>query len=493
MKKHILIMILAALLLFVACQPTPENPIVVGKDQTEMLNKAKETLAPEKLEQSLRERLNVPDRYTYSYHKGDLTIDADAEIVVPDGELPIVRVFPREFDQATVTTLWNVLIGDTPMQIQQEGMTKAEIAEELEAMIAALDANEPQAFGFETVEQLEKRITLYQKKYNEAPDVLDGEPADGTLYTESEYDNSGNVTASHTCVRAQSKEAGIRFIVSNGYDNDAPVKTILYDDIGREIGYSVRSVERKSSFVFIKDNDPHVGCYVWDDELRPSDGIPEKAAHSIGILPQNAWDTAQKLLEDMDLSDAYRLQRIFLITDVGPDNIPREYAYRIVCTHVVNGAQTLMIGNADDEGADDPFVPSWQFERFYIDVGDDGVYCIQHETPLAVGETILTQTNLLPFSEIQAIIKKMLPIMYENETDDYDGKSFEKHIDRVELGLWRVREQNRIDRGLLVPVWAIYAVTAEIDSYINFAWRSYEPILLINAVDGTIIDPLLGY
>lgn len=98
MKKHILIMILAALLLFVACQPTPENPIVVGKDQTEMLNKAKETLAPEKLEQSLRERLNVPDRYTYSYHKGDLTIDADAEIVVPDGELPIVRVFPREFD-----------------------------------------------------------------------------------------------------------------------------------------------------------------------------------------------------------------------------------------------------------------------------------------------------------------------------------------------------------------------------------------------------------
>ena len=473
MKKHICIILLASLLLLCACQPTPENPIVVGKDQTEMLNKAKETLAPEKLEQSLRERLNVPDRYTYSYHKGDLTIDADAEIVVPDGELPIVRVFPREFDQATVTTLWNVLIGDTPMQIQQEGMTKAEIAEELEAMLAALDANEPQAFGFETVEQLEKRIALYQKKYNEAPDVLDGEPADGVLYAESEYDNSGNVTASHTCVRAVSKETGVRFIVSNGYDNDAPVKTILYDDIGREIGYSVRSVERKSSFVFIKDNDPHVGCYVWDDELRPSDGIPEKAAHSIGILPQNAWDAAQKLLEDMDLSDAYRPQRI--------------------CTHVVNGVQTLMIGNIGDEGADDPFVPSWQFERFYIDVGDDGVYCIQHETPLAVGETISAQTNLLPFSEIQAIIKKMLPIMYENETDDYDGMSFEKHIDRVELGLWRVREQDRIDRGLLVPVWAIYAITAEIDSYNNFAWRSYEPILLINAVDGSVIDPQNGY
>lgn len=112
---------------------------------------------------------------------------------------------------------------------------------------------------------------------------------------------------------------------------------------------------------------------------------------------------------------------------------------------------------------------------------------------IAVGETILAQTNLLPFSEIQAIINKMLPIMYENETDDYDGKSFEKHIDCVELGLWRVREQNRIDRGLLVPVWAIYAVTAEIDSYNNFAWRSYEPILLINAVDGSVIDPQNGY
>ena len=74
MKHNKLICLLLSALCLLACVPTPDEPIVVGKDQTEMLNKAKETLAPEKLEQSLRERLNVPDRYTYSYHKGKETM-----------------------------------------------------------------------------------------------------------------------------------------------------------------------------------------------------------------------------------------------------------------------------------------------------------------------------------------------------------------------------------------------------------------------------------
>ncbi len=499
--KRIISMFLL-LLLLIACQPTPNEPVVVGKDQSKMIERARREIPEEQRAMSIRERLGVPERLTYSYHKGNLTIEADAKIVVPDGELPIVRVFPREFDQATVTTLWNVLIGDTPMQIQQEGMTKAEIAEELEAMIAALDANEPQAFGFETVEQLEKRITLYQKKYNEAPDVLDGEPADGTLYTESEYDNSGNVTASHTCVRAVSKETGVRFIVSNGYDNDAPIETILYDDIGREIGYSVRSVERRSSFVFIKNNEAQAPCFIWGDELSFNDPCPAGILGTVTVTPQRAKEHAEAFLKDARLDGAYAVRRVFVITD----SDATEFAYRIVCTHTVGGCPVLMTGNTGEaENADmdfgedenDDYAEIWQYEQFWIDVNDSGVYCVQMHQPLAIGDVVTERSYLLPFSEIRKIMEKMMPIIYETEAKNPSGENsdmrYEKRINRVELGLWRVREQNRIDRGLLIPVWAFYANTTETYPEIGYSWQTYLPILLVNAVDGSIIDPQKGY
>lgn len=115
MKHNKLICLLLSALCLLACVPTPDEPIVVGKDQTEMLETASKPIMGDDAALSLAERLGAPARYTYAYQKGTLTIDADAEIVVPDGELPIVRVFPKDFDQATVTRLWNVLVGDVPM------------------------------------------------------------------------------------------------------------------------------------------------------------------------------------------------------------------------------------------------------------------------------------------------------------------------------------------------------------------------------------------
>ena len=481
----------------VACVPTPDEPIVIGKDQTEMLKTASKPITGDDAALSLAERLGAPARYTYAYQKGTLTIDADAEIVVPDGELPIVRVFPKEFDQATVTRLWNVLVGDVPMQVVSYEPTKADIAEEIEAMLDALEADEPGAFGFETNEELEQRIAVYRQKYSDAPDEPIGVPNDGTLYTESEYDDDGKVAASHTCIQAESKEAGIRFTVSNSFDNDAPIKTTLYDDLGKEIGFSIRNVERSASFTFIKDNDPKAQCYRWEQEITASDVIPAEAAHSLTATPQSAWEAARTLLVDMGLSDEYAAQRLFLIKDWGPDDEPREFAYRVVCTHKVYGASALMIGNIRDEGDLDMYAPSWRYERFYIDVGNDGVYCIQLLAPLTLGETLIEQTSLMPFAEIQAVIEKMLPIVYADENGDNsdlpDDRCYEKHINRVELGLWRVREQDRIDRGLLIPAWAVYANTVEIDTLGGYGWRDYQPILLVNAVDGSVIDTNAGY
>ena len=61
----------------------------------------------------------------------------------------------------------------------------------------------------------------------------------------------------------------------------------------------------------------------------------------------------------------------------------------------------------------------------------------------------------------------------------------------IELGLWRIREKNNIDAGLLVPVYCFYLDLTYRDSDGDDS-RDTD-ILIINAVDGTVIDPYNGY
>ena len=58
----------------------------------------------------------------------------------------------------------------------------------------------------------------------------------------------------------------------------------------------------------------------------------------------------------------------------------------------------------------------------------------------------------------------------------------------VKLGLFRIREQNSMETGLLVPAWVITGVcNAKGDE------RELDPLCVINAVDGSIIDAHKGY
>lgn len=492
----ILLMITMLLSLLLGCQPTPEEPVVTTKDQSEMLEQAMQPIPAEQLSKPIRERLNVPERLTYSYHKGNLTIDGDAEIVVPKGELPIVRVFPSEFDQSTVTDLWNVLIGDMPMTSIVDERTKAEIAEKIEWLLSVIDSGDATKEGFASEEEAKQALKALQKQYREAPDITTGDPMDGTLLKGTMLDENGRELASHTYLSAESKETGYRFWVSNSWNNKEILVRKVYDDFGREIGTSTRTVARNASFAFIKNNEPQAPCYIWGSELRFSDPRPEQMKGSVTITPQQAKVFADAFLEAAKLSDRFSAQRIFLISDY--DAV--EFAYRIVCARMVNGVPVLMNGNAKESiyasDDDEEYVESWAYEEFLVDVNDSGVYCVQLNAPLAFGDTVAQETNLLPFSEIQNVMKKMLPVMYETEAKNYYDESmwiFEKHINRVELGLWRVREQNSIERGLLIPVWAFYANTTEHDKLTGYTYETYLPILLINAIDGSIINPQKGY
>ena len=268
----------------------------------------------------------------------------------------------------------------------------------------------------------------------------------------------------------------------------------MYDDAGKAMGFSLRRVERNAYFSFIKGNEPQAACFVWDRELDWDADCPPEAAGSLSIPPRQAVAAAARFLEEAGLAEEYRVWRVFLITDWPEGDESCTYAYRVVCSRLVNGCPTLMAGNLVEE-SDDAFAPNWRSEKLYVDVNDQGLYCVQLTSPLTVGDTMIDRANLMPFSEIRSIMEKMLPILYEEQARSFEEgvrTTYEKHIRRVELGLWCIREMDQLNQGILIPAWAFYANTREVNED-GEAWCSFEPILLVNAVDGSVIDPLLGY
>jgi hypothetical protein len=70
-------------------------------------------------------------------------------------------------------------------------------------------------------------------------------------------------------------------------------------------------------------------------------------------------------------------------------------------------------------------------------------------------------------------------------------------INRAALGLQRIAEKDSSDTGLLVPAWCFYGdrIVTCTDASVN-AYNSdkgADPLIIINAIDGSVIDYQLGY
>ena len=78
MKKTVLffLIITALLSLFFGCQPTPEEPIVISKDQQQMIEKAQETAAPNAAEP-------VTEHVPESFSEHGVSVEVDANVTIP--------------------------------------------------------------------------------------------------------------------------------------------------------------------------------------------------------------------------------------------------------------------------------------------------------------------------------------------------------------------------------------------------------------------------
>ena len=126
--------------------------------------------------------------------------------------------------------------------------------------------------------------------------------------------------------------------------------------------------------------------------------------------------------------------------------------------------------------------------------GDGPAYEFDWSSPMETDECLVEDSTLLPFSEIMGIAEKRLPLLLDSyaRREELGEEGLTVDIDRIDLGLWRIREKDSVETGLLVPAWCFY-LDMDIHTEDYDGGRRPEDLLIVNAVNGTLIDPWNGY
>ncbi|MEG1811173.1 MAG: DUF6034 family protein [Clostridia bacterium] len=516
MKRIISAILLFCILLFTltACQKTPEVDIVIQKDMEQMLELAQETpdvssvpqnAAPQ-AESPLIARLHVPERYSPEITSANerLTITVDAAVRVPNAiAMPIARVRPIQFSQEVVSAFFERFCGDIILyDTTPSGFTKYQLEENI--LMYANRVNE--RTGSER-EAAKKKLDFLETELAGIPADTADMVSDGTLRemiistSKPDVGRYMGVSAVEKPFGALRESKGVAFSARNDpgrmdYDDESV-------DWGKEIGASLSYGTNRN---YGEDNGEESYKFLLDETA-----VPENARGSLALTPAEARAMVEEAMTGLPVElmtdGVYLMEKRFFkqevidgetcIYDEFSDEPPR-FAYVVTLGQPVGSVpcRNVMEAEANNFKTETSLTPSWFYERIRCIVTDDGIESFYWRSPMDIMEIVTPDANLLPFSEIAAIAERMLPVIYGGQIYD-EIVSVTAKIDRVQLELQRVTEENAIEYGLVIPVWNFYGECLSVyDGGTDSSRRRYElpdSLLTVNAIDGSIIDVERGY
>lgn len=174
-----------------------------------------------------------------------------------------------------------------------------------------------------------------------------------------------------------------------------------------------------------------------------------------------------------------------------------EYGYRFYYTRVLNGIPVSYVyvqggSYTYSDAQTTMYAPVPPYEKLFIDVGENGIFQIQLQHPLQIGD-VMGEAALLPFDQIMEVFGRIAPLsIAANELNSKFGNQYVNnlYIKEIRLGYMCTMDRDRPERHLLIPVWDFYGEREFRDGYYTFDNQS---LFTINAMDGTVIDRDYGY
>lgn len=468
MKKVITILLLIAVMVFgaVACQKTPDSPIVVGKDNEKLIEKAVA---------SSDTPFSAPSRYSadepLTNPQGSLTVNVDAAVIVPNSDgLSTARVEKHLFTEAECQTYIAALFDGQTTYSGDVFETKAYYQQTI------LDWQ--RQLALETDEQKRQEVQGSITKFQMAMESL----PEGEGLVEAPIEFSTTLSGVPTI-----------FLVSDG--NDGKYRKIFIENNSSTNQYRL--------IYSIGQNDYAKIGNLWNVAVRSDIKHGTDEYGSPDLLPapsieQNqAVNAANELLSLMGVSDySYKTSSLVF----GSINGTVQKAYRLSYSRILgNNSFTLTSAPAGGGGAIDDgkggHIEGWEYESMTFLVNNDGIVSMEWINPYDVSEVITNNTSMMDFNDVMDIFNKMIVVTNAYLSDDM-SKTI--NVDRIELGLMRITDPATRSSGLVIPVWDFFGnVTTALKngekSYSELDDDPLNSVLAINAIDGTLVDRSRGY
>ena len=455
MKRLIICCLLISLLL--ACVPTPEEEFVVNKaDQQQMLENANRKDEKNEIT-DLNERLGAPKTYqaSLSVTEGRLQVEVDAKVLLPEGELPIVRVEPAGFTKSDALAFADVLL--------PQGSE----------FVEPVWVDDPRDYGDEE----EHRLYLYSKGFY-------AHEIEKMRWAIEHWDDGGSFLYDMD----ESTPADVENRVNEQmYEMSlAPDKLPRVDRGSVDIGWMIATVD---DLTF-----SDVSCI-----SNPWDGLTEMLVYRRDFIHNPNVDCKQKIPNEIPYRDAEAqaqalIEKLpvegFILNAAWPETYDDDYYRQIPCWRFVftRSFNSVPETATNAEQTFENYNHSRGYEKIMVTVDADGIAGMRYNYPYKVMDTVVEKTNLMSFSEIEKIFNRMI-LVYKNHLMDesFEHISTKYVITTIRLGLVNIPEKDS-EAGLLVPAWDFMGYRHSFDEDTDYSTNELESFLTINAVDGSIIN-----
>ena len=491
-----------------ACQPTPEADVVQSKSNGELERKLTADpveAAYGKLPESIYEKIDGKQEEVTIYVNAD--VKAPPVVQIPVKEYEILEYSVEELKQFTEYFLQ----GSEPYKVPTQ-LTKAQLLERIKKVESQLNENFlDEYYGNDEETKAEMReiwgmeYDMLRQYYDEAPETVEHELPEYDYVPSVDYMDQATYAdnyafayynVKHNIPGAQ-KDFD-RLTKQNGEDRHQLVFRCLGDLDGGYTGFvSAAKVE--------SDRAVGTGFYFNRGKVMKN-GVPVEiqSADYVGAPLTISEDKARKYVEDalktLGIFDEYELETHEYSYQELNDAAFHFFRYRRKLADGIAAVDYFFNLAPQSEVQYEETRPRLDSEYVCAWVDDDGIACFRIEAPLRETQTVNTSVELMKFEDVYDVFKQYAVLHYDNIesiTEYEDGEQYIQYSDETEIRIReiylagiRIVKKNDISRYLIVPVWIfkgtrkdIYTLGGDVNSHGQIT------SVIINAIDGTIINP----
>ncbi len=441
MKKFTcLLLAIALLLVCMACQPTPEEEVVVNR---------RDGVMEEKIfgEAALNTEVEKPSHWTETIPVTDsFTVEIDCPVEWGEGDLyPVNRYAPNVFTAERIVELSNLFFGSIT------GLREQEVS----------------------YEELVNRLLQLDKGCYEGLDEKGN-----ALWTPYSAEEKGEKEAE---IRAQMNQTPVVDTYIPFSADTLPLQ---------KVGHTHLTLQRQDGTlgygdVFLEEGHWSLYLNTGDGSILASEEDNLKVPFSPALTVDEAQSRAEAFLstagvEHMGLASAVKA-KYGAYGEVQSEGWLLTYAPTMAGTKSVT-----LLGYGRHEGFRDTFTEEYasqlQTEELKLYVTEVGVAYMQWSNPYTLLETANENVSLLPFEEIQSCVKNYMQLGFARAAEKSNSEICRILVKQIVLTSTLVHVREDLETGYRVPVWAVFYLSTT-DEQMGYP----QSVLLVNALDGTLV------